>query len=70
MSANEIAASRTRGTLPQCAVDVRSERKSFSASIRVRMITCADVVVKRYLSPDIPIGSDRTDDIPKLVVFC
>jgi hypothetical protein len=33
------------------------------------MITCADVVVRRDLSPDIPIGSDRTDGISKLVTF-
>src|SRR6266702_229325 len=61
MSTNELAASRIRGTLARCAVDIRSEWKSFSASVNTRVITWADVV-SRDLSPDIPIGSDRTDD--------
>lgn len=34
------------------------------------MITCADVDVKRDLSPDPPIGSDSTENILELMVLC
>jgi hypothetical protein len=35
------------------------------------MITCADVDVKRDLSPDLPIGSDSTENSQlELMVFC
>ena len=69
MRAKELAASRTRGTLPQCAEMVRPEWKSFPASVRVRVITCADVAVNRYLSPDTPIGSDRTEENFQLALY-
>ncbi len=61
MSAKELAASRTRDTLPQRAAEVRTEWNNFPASVSVRMTNCAVVVFNRYLFLDAPVGNERTD---------